>query len=86
MESAGGQCLPCEVDIREEAQVKAAVDKAVERFGGIDVLVNNASAISITGTLDTTMKKYVEYLEQTNWQMEIHMVWSILRGSSYIQS
>ena len=57
VESAGGQCLPCEVDIREEAQVKAAVDKAVERFGGIDVLVNNASAISITGTLDTTMKK-----------------------------
>ncbi|XP_003387239.1 PREDICTED: hydroxysteroid dehydrogenase-like protein 2 [Amphimedon queenslandica] len=58
IEAAGGSCLPCVVDIREESQIQAAVDKAVEKFGGIDILVNNASAISLTRTLDTTMKKY----------------------------
>ena len=57
VEEAGGQCLPCVVDIREEKAVKDAVEKAVEKFGGIDVLVNNASAISLTGTLATSMKK-----------------------------
>ena len=57
VEAAGGQCLPCVVDIREEGQLKAAVDQAVERFGGIDILVNNASAIQLTGTLDTSMKR-----------------------------
>ena len=57
VEAAGGQCLPCIVDIREEEQLKAAVDQAVEKFGGIDVLVNNASAIHLTGTMDTPMKK-----------------------------
>ena len=57
VEAAGGQCLPCVVDIREESQVATAVDQAVERFGGIDILVNNASAISLTGTVETTMKK-----------------------------
>ncbi|GFO03108.1 hydroxysteroid dehydrogenase-like protein 2 [Plakobranchus ocellatus] len=55
---AGGQALACIVDIRFEDQVKEAVEKAVQRFGGIDILVNNASAISITGTLETPMKKY----------------------------
>lgn len=49
--------MPCVVDIREEAQVQDAVDKAVKTFGGIDILVNNASAISLTRTLDTSMKK-----------------------------
>src|ERR1700728_3168073 len=53
---AGGQALPLAVDIREEAAVLTAVAKTVERFGGIDVLVNNASAISLTGTLETPMK------------------------------
>lgn len=67
MEEAGGQCLPCEVDIREESQVKAAVDKAVEKFGGIDILVNNASAISLTGTVDTTMKKYALFYIKFWW-------------------
>ena len=57
MEAAGGHCLPCVVDIRDEAQVQAAVEKAVEQFGGIDILVNNASAISLTGTLTTPMKR-----------------------------
>lgn len=46
----GGKCLPCEVDIRDEEQVKSAVDKAVEMFGGIDFLVNNASAIQLSNT------------------------------------
>ncbi|GFS13574.1 short chain dehydrogenase [Elysia marginata] len=55
---AGGQALACIVDIRFEDQIQEAVQKAVDTFGGIDILVNNASAISLTGTLDTTMKKY----------------------------
>jgi citronellol/citronellal dehydrogenase len=55
---AGGKGLAIQCDIREEAQVAAAVSKTVETFGGIDVLVNNASAISLTSTLDTDMKRY----------------------------
>jgi citronellol/citronellal dehydrogenase len=58
IEKAGGKALPCVVDIRFEDQVEAAVAKTVETFGGIDILVNNASAISLTGTLATTMKRY----------------------------
>lgn len=46
------------MDVRDEAAVQNAVEEAVKKFGGIDVLVNNASAISLTGTLDTSMKKY----------------------------
>ena len=58
MEKAGGKALAIPVDIREDAAVYAAVAKAVETFGGIDILVNNASAISLTGTLETPMKRY----------------------------
>ena len=58
LEAAGGKALGCITDIRFEEQVQAAVDKAVQTFGGIDILVNNASAISLTGTLDTPMKRY----------------------------
>lgn len=58
IEKAGGKALPCIVDIRDEAQIAAAVAKAVETFGGIDILVNNASAISLTGTVDTPMKRF----------------------------
>jgi citronellol/citronellal dehydrogenase len=57
IEAAGGQCLPVRCDIRDEDQIAAAVGAAVERFGGIDILVNNASAISLTGTMDTPMKR-----------------------------
>lgn len=65
IEDAGGKALPCVVDIRDEAMVQAAVDEAVRTFGGIDILVNNASAISLTGTLATPMKKY-DLMNQIN--------------------
>jgi citronellol/citronellal dehydrogenase len=58
LEAAGGKALACITDIRFEEQVQEAVAKAVALFGGIDILVNNASAISLTGTLETPMKRY----------------------------
>jgi citronellol/citronellal dehydrogenase len=57
IEQAGGACLPVQADIREEAQVLEAVRQGAERFGGIDILVNNASAISLTGTESTPIKR-----------------------------
>jgi citronellol/citronellal dehydrogenase len=65
IEAAGGKALALPVDIRHEEQVAAAVAQAVERFGGIDVLINNASAISLTGTLDTHMKRF-DLMHQIN--------------------
>ncbi|ALL12176.1 SDR family oxidoreductase [Caulobacter henricii] len=65
IEAAGGKALPLVVDVREEASVYEAVEKAVARFGGIDICVNNASAISITGTLSTEMKRY-DLMHQVN--------------------
>jgi citronellol/citronellal dehydrogenase len=58
MEAAGGRALPVVCDIRFEEQVQAAVQKAVETFGGIDICVNNASAISLTNTTGTDMKRF----------------------------
>ncbi len=58
VESAGGRALPVATDIRFDDQVQSAVDQAVTHFGGIDILVNNASAIFLAGTLDTPMKRY----------------------------
>jgi citronellol/citronellal dehydrogenase len=58
IEAVGGQALPLVCDIRFEDQVQAAVDATVERFGGIDICINNASAISPTPTLATEMKRY----------------------------
>lgn len=58
VEAAGGKCLPCTMDVRNEEEVRKAVDAAVKTFGGIDILINNASAIHLTGTVDTSMKKY----------------------------
>jgi citronellol/citronellal dehydrogenase len=58
IEAAGGKALALAVDIRSEDQVAEAVAKAVQTFGGIDILVNNASAISITDTRRTQMKRY----------------------------
>jgi citronellol/citronellal dehydrogenase len=58
IEKAGGTALPLAVDIRDEAAVLGAVEQAAAQFGGIDILVNNASAISLTGTLATPMKRF----------------------------
>uniref|UniRef100_A0A673YPK7 Hydroxysteroid dehydrogenase-like protein 2 n=1 Tax=Salmo trutta TaxID=8032 RepID=A0A673YPK7_SALTR len=57
IEALGGKALPCIVDVRDEKQIGEAVERAVQKFGGIDILVNNASAINLTGTLETSMKK-----------------------------
>lgn len=65
IERAGGKALAVATDIRDEAQVEAAVAAAVERFGGIDILINNASAISLTGTLETSMKRF-DLMHQIN--------------------
>jgi citronellol/citronellal dehydrogenase len=58
IEAAGGKALACIVDVRFEEQIAEAVKQAVATFGGIDILVNNASAISLTGTLETPMKRF----------------------------
>lgn len=58
IEAAGGIALAIQMDVREEGMVQAAVAKTVEKFGGIDILVNNASAIMMTPTLETSMKRY----------------------------
>jgi len=58
IEQAGGKALPIPCDIRSEEQVLAAVERTVATFGGVDALVNNASAISLTGTLETPMKRF----------------------------
>jgi len=58
MEAAGGKALAVKCDVREDADIEAAVAAAVERFGGIDVLVNNASAIFLAGTAETPMKRW----------------------------
>ncbi|MEZ6051053.1 MAG: NAD(P)-dependent oxidoreductase [Planctomycetaceae bacterium] len=58
IEAAGGKGLAVQTDIRYEEQVEAAVEKTAETFGGIDILVNNASAIFLAGTLETPMKRY----------------------------
>lgn len=65
IEAAGGKALPCVVDIRHEELVQAAVDKAVETFGGIDILINNASAIMLTNTAATPMKRF-DLMHQVN--------------------
>ncbi len=65
VEAAGGQALAVKCDIREEAEVLDAVALAVERFGGIDILVNNASAIWLRGTLETPMKRF-DLMQQVN--------------------
>lgn len=58
IEALGGAALPVVVDVRREETIQAAVEQTVARFGGIDILVNNASAISLTGTLETPMRRF----------------------------
>jgi citronellol/citronellal dehydrogenase len=65
IELAGGKALPLVVDVRDEASVMNAVEQAAARFGGIDITVNNASAIQLTGTLETDMKRY-DLMNQIN--------------------
>jgi citronellol/citronellal dehydrogenase len=65
VEAAGGKALALKVDIREEDQVRAAVAQAVERFGGIDIVVNNASAIWLAGVEGTPMKRF-DLMHQVN--------------------
>lgn len=58
IEAAGGRSLALPMDVRDEEQVRRAVERAVEVFGGIDILINNASAISLTGTAQTDMRRF----------------------------
>jgi citronellol/citronellal dehydrogenase len=65
IERAGGKALPLVVDVRDEAMVKAAIDATAEKFGGLDIVVNNASAISLTPVAATDMKRY-DLMQQIN--------------------
>jgi citronellol/citronellal dehydrogenase len=65
IEAAGGKALALQVDIREEEQVQAAVAQAAEHFGGIDIVVNNASAIWLAGIAETPMKRF-DLMHQVN--------------------
>jgi citronellol/citronellal dehydrogenase len=65
VEAAGGQALPVQVDVREEATIMAAFKAAEEKFGGVDIVVNNASAINLTSTEKTDMKRY-DLMHQIN--------------------
>ncbi len=65
IEAAGGQALPLVVDVRDEDAVQRAVETTAQRFGGIDICINNASAIQLTGTLQTEMKRY-DLMHQIN--------------------
>jgi citronellol/citronellal dehydrogenase len=65
IEKAGGKALPLVVDVRDEAAVKAAIDQTAARFGGLDIVVNNASAISLTPVTQTEMKRF-DLMHQIN--------------------
>lgn len=65
VEEAGGKALPLVCDVRDEEQIQKAVDATVSEFGGIDVLVNNASALWLKGTLETPMKRF-DLMQQCN--------------------
>src|SRR6202050_3382815 len=65
IERAGGKALPLVVDVRDEAVVKDALDKTAAQFGGIDIIVNNASAIQLTSVADTDMRRF-DLMHQIN--------------------
>jgi citronellol/citronellal dehydrogenase len=73
IEGAGGQALAIQTDIRHEGEVEAAIAKTVERFGGIDILVNNASAIFLAGTQEVPMKRF-------------DLMWSVNARGSFVCS
>lgn len=81
VENAGGKALPCIVDVRDEGSVSEAVDGAIKQFGGIDVVVNNASAISLTGTQETPMKRY-DLMHQINTR-GTYLVWVFFLQLAY---
>src|ERR1700730_7366665 len=58
IERAGGKALPLTVDVRDESVVRDALDRTAQKFGGIDIVVNNASAIQLTSVVDTDMKRF----------------------------
>lgn len=65
IERAGGKALPLVVDVRDEILVRDALDKTAQQFGGIDIVVNNASAIQLTNTIATDMKRF-DLMQQIN--------------------
>lgn len=65
IQQSGGDALPVIVDVREEDSIKKAVQAGIDKFGGLDILINNASAIQLTGTLQTDMKRY-DLMHQVN--------------------
>jgi citronellol/citronellal dehydrogenase len=65
IEKAGGHALPLAVDIRDDAAVKSALDETAKKFGGIDIVVNNASAISLTSVAETDMRRF-DLMHQVN--------------------
>ena len=73
VEAAGGKALSVQLDVRDEEAIKAAVEQAARHFGGIDVLVNNASAISLTDTLDTPAKR-------------LDLMWEVNMRATYLAS
>lgn len=58
VEKYGGHCLPVRLDVTNDADVKTAIEKVVEKFGGIDILVNNCSNLNMTQMLETNMTNY----------------------------
>jgi citronellol/citronellal dehydrogenase len=58
VEQAGGAALPIQLDVRDEEAIESAIESSVARFGALDVLINNASAIVLTGTLETPLKRF----------------------------
>src|SRR5579885_841129 len=65
IETAGGKALAIKCDVRNEEEVKSAIESSAEHFGGLDALINNASAISLTGTEKTEMKRF-DLMHQVN--------------------
>jgi citronellol/citronellal dehydrogenase len=73
VEQAGGKALALQLDVRDEAAIRSAIEQAAQHFGGIDVLINNASAISLTGTLETPTKR-------------LDLMWSVNMRATFLAS